>query len=100
MYVHCHTKGCTFSQDDFWSWGYNPIRTLFREVAWLWRPRYVYTESRVFSWKWLAKCLWWRLSAPFTQKWWTYASWKHAIAGNGGKWPNCPKCGQPKLDVD
>ncbi len=28
-YLHCHTKGCNWSQDDFWHKGYNPIKFLY-----------------------------------------------------------------------
>lgn len=97
-YIHCHN--CDYSQDDFWSWRYNPIRRLLGEIRWLWIPRMIVIEYRVFSWVWLARCLRWRLTAPFRQRWWTYASWKRAIAKNGGRWPACPKCKQHRLRID
>jgi hypothetical protein len=25
MYLHCHTKNCGWSQDDFWNPSYNPV---------------------------------------------------------------------------
>jgi hypothetical protein len=98
MYVHCHS--CTFSQDDFWTWSYNPFTVLVSDIKWLWFPKMVRTERKVFSWFWLAKCIKWRVTAPFTQKWWTYASWSKAITARGGSWPPCPKCGAHNLDTD
>lgn len=98
MYVHCHS--CPWSQDDFWSKRYNPVTVLWGELKWLWFPKMVRTENKVFSWFWLAKCLWWRISAPFRQKWWTHESWERAIERNGGHWPSCPKCGALNLDID
>ena len=92
MYVYCGC--CSFSQDDFWTLKYNPFTQLMRDISWLWVPRMVETESRVFSWKWLAQCFVWRITAPFTQKWWTYSSWKKAVSKNGGKYPPCPRCGK------
>jgi hypothetical protein len=98
MYIHCHS--CPWEQDDFWTSSYNPFTVLMSDIKWLWFPKMVRTEKKEFSWVVLARCIYWRLSAPFTQKWWTHASWKKAIAANGGKWPACPKCGEHNLDTD
>jgi hypothetical protein len=103
MYVHCHNPKCSFSQDDFWSRRYNPATVLWSDIRYYSRPYMTNINERgryLFSWFHLARCFWWRLSAPFRQKWWTHASWKKAIKNNGGRWPNCPKCGKHELDTD
>jgi hypothetical protein len=47
-------------------------------------------EYRVFSWYILLQEFGKWCRRLFTQKWWTYASWKKALKeGKGG----CPKCG-------
>ncbi len=101
MYVHCHS--CSWSQDDFWSKSYNPATQLWQDIQLFWVPRMVNTESRgheMFSWAKLARCFYWRLTAPFTQKWWTHESWKQAVIFNDGYWPPCPQCGADDLDID
>lgn len=60
-YLHCHTKDCGWSQDDFWnfrprfrwhlykkSWwklgfsiGYNPISRTLTDIRWLWKPKWL-----------------------------------------------------------
>ena len=35
-YLHCHS--CDWSQDDFWSWRYNPLTKTWRDIKWNWKP--------------------------------------------------------------
>ena len=64
-YLHCHTKGCGWSQDDFWnynwtwkalkdflllrwqkrSFGYNPLSILLEDIATWIKPRYIEMDS-------------------------------------------------------
>lgn len=113
-YVHCHN--CDWSQDDFWSFkGYNPIRFFWKNVLWgrsgYWKPRRIEYDSSVikeYGWKRTDPHSWWLLARAIRrifkdflhQKWWTYASWKKTVEKNGNKWPVCPKCGKPELDID
>lgn len=68
-YLHCHTKDCGWSQDDFWelrfrftwkswrkSWwklglsiGYNPISKTGNDIAWLWKPRWMSLDDWVIN---------------------------------------------------
>jgi Zn finger protein HypA/HybF involved in hydrogenase expression len=68
-YLHCHTKDCGWSQDDFWdlrprfrwksykkSWwkldfdiGYNPISRMWRDIKWLWKPRWMGLDDWVIN---------------------------------------------------
>ena len=68
-YLHCHTKGCNWSQDDFWdltfrikwkSWrkqwwklglsiGYNPISRTGNDIAWLWKPRWIQLDDWIIN---------------------------------------------------
>lgn len=115
-YLHCHTKDCGWSQDDFWDKKYNPATKLWRSIKWLWKPRWIgfdkdFPSSRkhitplwvknkkeeiaIFSWNLLLieiereiKCVW-------NQKWWTWKGWskdkKNAV---------CPRCGEGDFDID
>lgn len=40
-YLHCHTKHCNWSQDDFYSSRYNPFTKIWSDVKWLWKPRMI-----------------------------------------------------------
>ena len=55
-YAHCHTKGCSFSQDDFWTlrfkpqlkfwrwrsvFGFNPVTCFLEDINWLIKPRWM-----------------------------------------------------------
>lgn len=55
-YLHCHTKGCGWSQDDFWNWeikwnklfkwksrpfGYNPLSFILEDIAEYLKPKLV-----------------------------------------------------------
>lgn len=124
-YLHCHTKGCDWSQDDFWSWdwsglkrfwkwkyrpfGYNPFSLILEDIASYWMPRRINFD------KWWAeehKCSrtdphsWWLIRREIIkdlkkfkyQKWWTYDSWKKDY--DAGK-AVCPDCGRSdQFDID
>ena len=40
-YLHCHTKGCNWSQDDFYSKLYNPLTKIWSDIKWLWKPKMI-----------------------------------------------------------
>jgi len=137
-YVHCHH--CNWEQDDFWSWGYNPLRWFFKYdlPSYIW-PRMIrcdpgflgggskfaksldligvvrevpVSDDEKASWSkaaisegekpprtvhvhlthswyalWRSLMKWYH--RVWTQEWWTYKSWRQAVAeGRGG----CPKC--------
>lgn len=92
-FVHCHT--CEWEQDDFWSWHYNPVRCFLRDVAWLWRPRWIKMESGardsevVFTWRYLFRKAVLRLRTIWRMRWWTFQSWKRDRERGGGKCPSC-----------
>lgn len=46
-YLHCHTKGCNWSQDDFWSKTYNPFTKIWRDIKWLIKPHFIQFEKRL-----------------------------------------------------
>lgn len=119
-YLHCHTKGCGWSQDDFWAKGYNPLTKTWSDIKWLIRPRMLeldtwlvddltkYTgvwmwrfkaefsgQARVFSWQWLLLELKREIKCIRKQKWWTWESWKKDKAT-----AVCPKCGLRDFDID
>lgn len=48
-YLHCHTKGCNWSQDDFYSWRYNPFTKILGDIKWLWFPRFVVMDRYYFE---------------------------------------------------
>jgi len=68
-FLHCHTKNCGWSQDDFWdikfrikwksykkSWwklgfsiGYNPISKVSNDIAWLWKPRWMSLDEWIIN---------------------------------------------------
>ncbi len=100
-FVHCHN--CDWEQDDFWSWEYNPLRSLVREILGNFRPRIIDGDPPRYpahSW-WLivvASRIFFRRIADM--QWPTYASWRRVINKGGGRWPDCPKCGEHSLDCD
>ena len=97
-YVHCHA--CSWEQDDFWSWSYNPIKSLWFRIQWLARPRIVTTDDGnvpIFSWRLLFReCVVVLRRIP-QQHWWTTKSWQKHVAREP---PYCPDCGKLELDVD
>ena len=40
-YLHCHTKDCGWSQDDFWDKSYNPFTRTWNDIKWLWKPKWI-----------------------------------------------------------
>ena len=124
-YLHCHTKKCYWSQDDFWSWhwsgllkfwkwkyrpfGYNPFSLILEDIASYWKPRYIeydsqwakeagFKSSRVFSWHMLWRELIRDGRKLFTQKWWTEKAFKKDY--KAGK-AFCPDCGcSDQFDID
>lgn len=120
-YLHCHTKNCGWSQDDFYSFKYNPFTKIIEDIKWLWKPRMVewdsmfvktdaetlqkytgvkvkFTNNKCFSWSWLWLEIVKDLKNGFIDtKWWTYKSWKKDM--NNGK-AKCPKCGKVNFDID
>jgi hypothetical protein len=101
MYLHCHTKGCNWQQDDFWHKKYNPFTKVADSFKWLARPRILeldYEEQgmrRIFSWWLLAREICREVRNVYRMKWWTYKAWKkvqdHAV---------CPRCKLRNWDMD
>lgn len=53
-YVHCHN--CNWEQDDFWGWGYNPLKFFFGvEVPMCIRPRMMGIDPYAMSGGWWAQ---------------------------------------------
>ena len=64
-YLHCHTEGCEWSQDDFWElfyinkwekrwWkkirlGYNPISKMWDDIKWLWKPKWMKLDKWIID---------------------------------------------------
>ena len=121
-YLHCHTKGCNWSQDDFWDWkwvgilgfwrwrhrpfGYNPFSMILEDVAEYWRPRFIefdlyamkemgFNMKRIHSWRMLAYQVRKHFRRFFTTKWKTWEGWKKVRDT-----AVCPKCGQRNFDID
>lgn len=122
-YLHCHS--CDWSQDDFWSWSYNPLTKIWSDVKWLARPRVMSLDDRivnditeytgvrvrrscgkhpgqikVFSWQWLIveAVKDWKIFRA--QSWWTWESWKSAWEKRTADKPLCPSCGEQNFDID
>ena len=118
-YLHCHTKDCGWSQDDFYYKKYNPITKIVSDIKWLIKPRMIewdntfvevdairlmkYTKIKVkfkgnkcFSWSWLILEIVKDIKIAIKQKWWTFESFKKAY-DNGAV---CPKCGKSNFDID
>ncbi len=127
-YLHCHTKNCDWSQDDFWSFkigkygywkfpfskfgiAYNPISVFLSYVCTkkgYWKPRRIVHDS---SW---AKEAGWSRKDPHS--WWlAWQSFKDIFRRfKGQKWWTyeswksdydkgiavCPNCGQKNFDID
>ena len=108
-YLHCHTKGCGWSQDDFWNWkftlkfwkwnsrpfGYNPLSLIIEDVKMFSYPRFIKCENKKqFSWFVMLSLIKRHIKRLFTQKWWTYESFKRDVKAV------CPKCGKKCFDID
>lgn len=120
-YLHCHTKGCGWSQDDFYSKRYNPFTKIWSDVKWLINPKHMkmddsivkdlikYTkipvykiaternQITVFSWNWLLLEIVKDIKVAVETKWWTYKKFKKDY--DAGK-ALCPKCKQNNFDID
>jgi hypothetical protein len=117
-YLHCHTEGCGWSQDDFWNlkgfyfWkiGYNPL-SVFLSYTFgykgYWKPRRMdHNSSVIKDYGWSRRdphswyLIWYQLKRMimkfFEMKWWTQKSWEKANA----KGAACPKCGERNFDID
>lgn len=121
-YLHCHN--CNWSQDDFWTFkinykklfnwksrpfGYNPLSLILEDIAGFIKPRsikidpysakeYGFKNNKVFSWKLCLFEIKYHIKCMFTQKYWTYNSFKKAYNNNKAF---CPKCNSRQhLDID
>ena len=121
-YLHCHN--CDFSQDDFYSRGYNLVTKIWSDIKWLYKPRWIRLDDwilidlvnyakipvhirickddnrYVLSWNWLLLEIVKNIKLFFKMKYITWKSWRRAVERNGGKWPACPKCNVKALDID
>jgi len=118
MYLHCHN--CSWSQDDFWTWHYNPITKLWDTVMWLGWPKVLELDDccvrslethtgvrvhrlegaprgqvRVFSWFFLILEVIKEWKTIRKQRWWTWDSWERSREE-----AVCPQCGIRCFDVD
>ena len=119
-YLHCHTKGCTWSQDDFYTKGYNPLTKMWTDIKWLGVPKIVSLETStvkdlinfthvpiikkpsgaqylVFSWNWLVLEIVKDLKVMLNMKWWTYRSFKKSRDLGVAR---CPVCKKANFDID
>lgn len=122
-YLHCHTKSCGWSQDDFYSLNYNPISKIWSDIKGLWKPKIVKIDCRtfkdltmythipiikfsyirpdfnieVFSWNLLVLEIVKDIRLGFEQKWWICKSFKKSLDNGKAK---CPKCGENNFDID
>lgn len=100
-YLHCHTKGCGWSQDDFWHRRYNPLTKLWSDIRWLWLPRMIRINTeggihpRIFSWHALLLEVKKEIRNILHMKWWTYKSFMKER-----NTALCPKCGKSDFDID
>ena len=112
MYLHCHS--CDWSQDDFYTKGYNPLIRMRDSIRWTIRPRILkldhyeprnmaksvwtpifYKGGEVFSWNWLVVELERDIRSFLHMKWRTKEIWdkvKHKAT--------CPNCGARNFDID
>lgn len=95
-YLHCHTKACGWSQDDFWDRKYNPLTKLWTDIRFFGFPRIIKNEGhRTFSWTILILEIAREVRNFYKMKWWTFESWRKARAT-----AVCPKCGLRNWDID
>lgn len=119
-YLHCHTKGCGWSQDDFYTKGYNPLTKIWSDIKWHIKPRTIkfddyfvkddalrlqkytgvklwFKGNKCFSWNLLVLEIVKDIKVALKMKWWTYKSWKKDYDKGIAK---CPKCGLVNFDID
>ena len=46
-YIHC--AKCDWLQDDFWSWKYNPLTKIWRDIKWLMIPKIIYLDDWIIK---------------------------------------------------
>lgn len=108
-YLHCHTPDCKWSQDDFWDWkftfkfwkwksrpfGYNPLSLIIEDISEYSYPRFISDgKNKEFSWFIMLSQIKRHAKRIFTQKWWTYNSFKKDVDAK------CPRCGKIDFDID
>lgn len=127
-YLHCHTKDCGWSQDDFWEYkftwkawkqfftfqwqkrpfGYNPFSILLEDIAIWGKPRRIKMDSQ-----WLKdnNCKgntvhsWFLLRKGFkryrnVKKEMVYKTSNDWKEARDNGSPVCPKCGKANWDID
>lgn len=119
-YLHCHTKNCNWSQDDFYInrqentaiFGRCEVHIKPRMIKW--DRHFVnydavelqeYTKIKIrfnennecFSWSWLILEIVKDLKNAKNMRWWSYKSWKKDMDKGKAK---CPKCGKACFDID
>lgn len=124
-YLHCHTKGCGWSQDDFWDYtftkkawkeffkfqwgkrpfGYNPLSILLEDIAEWINPRWIHMDSEWAKMKGRKNPKihsWEILKDGFkryrrVKKGMLFKTWDEFQANKNTP---CPKCGKVDWDVD
>jgi len=81
-YLHCHTKRCRWSQDDFWHLKYNPLTRMW-------------TRLRVFGVFSVVTIITDEIKNIRRMKWWTFKQWRRVR-----NTAVCPKCGLRNFDID
>lgn len=127
-YLHCHTRGCGWGQDDWWSfkfgkygywklpfckkygWAYNPF-SLFLSYVFTkkgyWYPRRIKMDP---EWAKDNKCRidphsWWMAWLQFKEIFWRFKRQKWWFYEDwkkdydAGK-AGCPRCGEKNFDID
>lgn len=124
-YLHCHTKGCGWSQDDFWSYnwtwkalkdflllrwqkrsfGYNPFSILLEDIATWIKPRYIEMDSywaKENGYKSNRIHSWKFIPRAFqryrrVKKNMLFKTWEEFRDNDNTP---CPKCGKANWDID
>ncbi len=116
-YLHCHS--CDWSQDDFYTRGYNPLTKIWNDIKWTCKPSIIEFDdwivleakthnlipikifkarrglAKVFSWNWMLIELERDIRSFIHTEWWTWDSWKKAKDK-----AVCPGCGDRNFDID
>ena len=124
-YLHCHTKDCCWSQDDFWDYrftkqawirfltfqwqrrpfGYNPFSILLEDIAGNIKPRYFNMDSYWAKENGLKSSKvhsWWFIPRAFkryrrVKRDMLFKTWDEFQAN---KTTPCPNCGKVNWDID
>lgn len=124
-YLHCHTKDCGWSQDDFWDYrftakawkqfftfqwqrrpfGYNPFSILLEDISSYIKPRKIKMDSYWAKENGLRSNnvhSWWFLRKGFSRyrgvkKKMLFKTWEEFQAN---KTTHCPKCDKVNWDID